>query len=222
MKYISWNPLFLWPFKFFYFFILLWAWPKPGWMVPSTLPNKTKYISVPRPLILTALNIAQVLGRGNSVGFLRFWTCGELLAVSRVPWLTILYPEHNPGVSKFYPWEEIWVDRQCLCWDISNVRSAICHEVRWQRLSITCKKFKPWSEKWMGKDVRKTIELCKLGAHWSTLVRLPPIHMRICVCLWVCVCREWGCECEWSVCVMCACECVCGCAGVSVGVCGGV
>ena len=72
----------------------------PGRMIPSTLPNKTKYISVPRPSVLAALDIAQVLGRGHKINLLWFWTCGELLAVSRVPCLTIPYPEHITCVSK--------------------------------------------------------------------------------------------------------------------------
>ena len=95
------------------FFSLL-ACLKPDWMTPSMLPNNTKYILVTRSLILTALNIAQVLGRGHRIGLLLFWICGELLAMSRVPSLTILYPKpRTDGLLKFYLWEKIFIKRQC-------------------------------------------------------------------------------------------------------------
>ena len=50
--------------------------------------------------------IAQVLRRGHNFGLLWFWTCRELLAVSKVPWLTILYPDHKAGASKYYLWKK--------------------------------------------------------------------------------------------------------------------
>ena len=55
-------------------------------MIRSTLPNKTKYISVSWPLISTALDIMQMLGKGRGICLLWFWpACGQLLAVYRVP-----------------------------------------------------------------------------------------------------------------------------------------
>ena len=45
-------------------------------------------IRYPQPLFLPALHIVQVLPRGHNIGLLWFWTCGELLAVSRAPRLT--------------------------------------------------------------------------------------------------------------------------------------
>ena len=162
-------------------------------MIPSTLPNKTKYISVPRPLISTALDIAQVLGRGRELSLLWFRTCGELLAVSRVPWLTILYPEHKTGVSKFYLLKRaFWLENMCLLSHFDR-RSGMMRKVRW---CGNCE----WS---MG-----NLEIGLVYPFMCVLVHVCE-YVSVCMCVCVCVCVSV------FVCV-CVCLCLCLCFFVMI------